>query len=1160
LQIEKRGTIKHNSQNVVHVSETESSDEEYAHTYDMGTISVSSIKGRAREVVANLTFHTQRPVAIQGKVDTGAMVACMPLSMLKEIGMDQKDLMPSTAQLRGVTGADLKTCGELKTQVTCNGITHSTTVIVTQLGNELILGLNFCKLFGLVTLADTCIQRKVSVDQPVEAVHITDECEVNYSPLLQKWQKHLPLGIKTGDPLSDLKLIFPEMFDGTVGLFDGEVDLKLSPEAKPVQLPPRAVALSVLPKLKKELDKMESDGIIRPCPETTDWVHNLVIVSKKNGDIRLCLDPKNLNKHLVRSVHYTASWEDVQHSFRHGQYFSTLDAKSGYWTKKLSADSQLLTAFNTPFKKYCFVRLPFGLSVSSEIFCEQMDRVLSDIPGTFPCADDVKVQGSTEEKHDIHLLETIDRARAAGIKFNPDKCRVKKRKIEYFGRVISSNGVEPCQKKVNAILQLASPTNKQELQSFFGTVNFMSTFIPNLSKKTHLMRGLLKKDVHFVWTSDMQQEFETIKQVIANAVSLTHFDPNKPAVIETDASLKGLGAVLIQDGRPVRFLSKSLTQTEMEYSNIERELLAVLFACEKLHVYVFGRTIYVNTDHKPLESIFQKPISLAPPRLQRMLLRLRMYNLEVKYVGASSVLLADTLSRLVKPGSDPSVPDLDVSITQVLKIRPTHLESLQEETKSDPVLSQLADYIISGWPGSMNELPEPIRPYWCFRDELAILDRLIMKGSRVVVPSALRSETLGRLHDGHQGLTATLQRARRTVYWPKLQDDISQMLLQCTECQQHGKKKPSTSEKQISVTRPMEVLGLDLMDFRGQHALVAVDFFSGYISVDYIQSETSDAVIACLNSDFRKLGLAETIISDNGPCFKSEKFNKFCNRLEIKHITSSPHYHQSNGRTERAIQTVKQVLKKCKTEVEVTLALLAYHDTPVSNDLPSPAELFFNRRINTRLGLMYQPTVLTDTQKTRLSDKRAAHLIQPKTAKDEYVPNQQIWFTEDGCSEWKPGYIESRDPLPDSYWIVNADNSRRIRRNKHDLKPRLPVAADNSQGSWPSHSCETSESVAEHVRPPSDNVADTTSSSADSGNHTSVPESQEKSTSDSAVDTLPPSSGDKPASEPAPVLVRKEVRPRCTVLSPSVAVKSPVKTRSGRHCKTNRDPDFLYNI
>ena len=629
----------------------------------------------------------------------------------------------------------------------------------------------------------------------IEAVHITNENDVDYELLQNKWKSHLPLGKQTGDPLEDLKTIFPDMFDGTVGLFEGEVELKVAPDAQPVQLPPRSVALSVLPKLKEELDKMEREGIIRPCPETTDWVHNLVIVSKKNGDIRLCLDPKNLNKHLIRTVHYTASWEDALHSLENGKYFSTLDAKSGYWTKKLSENSQLLTAFNTPFKKYCFVRMPFGLSVSSEIFCQQMDKALAGIPGTFPCADDVKVQGSSEQRHGINLLETVEKAQKAGIKFNPDKCQVKKSKISYFGRVISSEGVEPCPKKVKAMQQLMPPTSKQELQSFMGSINFMATFIPNLAKRTNLMRSLLKKDIHFIWTSDMQAEFDEVKTAIAKTVALTHFDPRKLVIIETDASLKGLGAVLIQDNKPVRFLSKSLTETEENYSNIERELLAILFACERLHKYTFGRMVTIHTDHKPLESVFKKPISLAPARLQRMLLRLRTYDLNVKYVGSKSVLLADTLSRLVRPGVDSTLPGLDVNIAQVLQIKPTRLQTLREETKADATLTKMTKHILGGWPEHKQDLSEDLQPYWCFRDELAVLDGLVMKGSRVVVPTSLRPETLSKLHDGHQGVTATLQRARRTVYWPKLQDDVSEMVQQCTDCQKHAKKKPVTAEK-----------------------------------------------------------------------------------------------------------------------------------------------------------------------------------------------------------------------------------------------------------------------------------------------------------------------------------------------------------------------------
>lgn len=144
------------------------------------------------------------------------------------------------------------------------------------------------------------------------------------------------------------------------------------------------------------------------------------------------MDPQNLNRFLVRNLHYTASWKDAQHSFKIGKLFSTLDAKCGYWTKKLSSSSQFLTAFNTPFKKFCFVCMPFGLSVSSEIFSEDMDKALNGIPGTFHCADDVKVQGSTEERHDINLLETVEKAQKAGIKFNPKKCNIKKEKNRIF--------------------------------------------------------------------------------------------------------------------------------------------------------------------------------------------------------------------------------------------------------------------------------------------------------------------------------------------------------------------------------------------------------------------------------------------------------------------------------------------------------------------------------------------------------------------------------------------------------------------------------------------------------------------------------------------------------------------------------------------------------
>ena len=218
-------------------------------------------------------------------------------------------------------------------------------------------------------------------------------------------------------------------------------------------------------------------------------------------------------------------------------------------------------------------------------------------------------------------------------------------------------------------------------------------------------------------------------------------------------------------------------------------MLTILLACERLHLYIFGREVTVHTDDRPLQHIFQKPISLAPPRLQRMLLWLRRYDVKVKYVASKSVSLADTLSRLIEPGTDTNIPGLNVQIAQVLEIRQKKLATMQEETMADPFLQMLKSLIQSGWPESMQDLPNEVKPCWCFKDELSITDGLIMKGTRVIIPSSMRSESLTRLHDGHQGTSSTLQRARRTMYWPNMQNDITEMIRHCEECQIHGNKK-----------------------------------------------------------------------------------------------------------------------------------------------------------------------------------------------------------------------------------------------------------------------------------------------------------------------------------------------------------------------------------
>ena len=225
----------------------------------------------------------------------------------------------------------------------------------------------------------------------------------------------------------------------------------------------------------------------------------------------------------------------------------------------------------------------------------------------------------------------LNRCIDTGLKLNPDECFVKQEKIKFYGVICGQDGVQPDPGKVSALKQMSSPTNRQELQTFLGLANYMGPFIPNLSTLTAPLRELLKEDNHFKWYAAHQESFNKIKDSISNEITLTYFDPMKETILQVDASMKSLGASLTQDRKPVAFASKALTDVEARYANIERELLAVVYGYEKFHTYLYGRSFTIHTDHKPLESIHLKHLTAAPPRLQRMLLRLQPYDLTIRY-------------------------------------------------------------------------------------------------------------------------------------------------------------------------------------------------------------------------------------------------------------------------------------------------------------------------------------------------------------------------------------------------------------------------------------------------------------------------------------------------------------------------------------------------
>ena len=316
--------------------------------------------------------------------------------------------------------------------------------------------------------------------------------------------------------------------------------------------------------------------------------------------------------------------------------------------------------------------------------------------------------------------------------------------------------------------------------------------------------------------------FEDTKALICRHVTLSYFRPEVDSVVQVDASSRGLGAVLLQNGKPIAFASKTLSDCEQRYAKIEREMLAVVFGCERFHTYLFGKRFLVQSDQKPLEMIHRKNLAAAPQRLKRMLLRLQPYDFELRYKPGKEMALVDTMFR--QPCRDKEQIELDVQITFV-QFSTKILQELRGETQADDELCALKTVITDGWPERQSSLPATLRPYWSCRDELSIEDSLIMKGDRLVIPSSMQVQILAKLHESHQGIEKTRLRARATVYWKNIDRDIDEIVRKCDVCQQMQRSQPHEPLKQHEVpTRPWQIVGTDLFVVNRDSYLIICHF------------------------------------------------------------------------------------------------------------------------------------------------------------------------------------------------------------------------------------------------------------------------------------------------------------------------------------------------
>ena len=604
--------------------------------------------------------------------------------------------------------------------------------------------------------------------------------------------------------------------------------IQLKADAVPVIHASRRVAATLREPLKKELSRMEKLGVIHKVDHPTEWVNSMVITEKPNGDLRICLDPKGLNRNILREHYPLSKKEEIFAEMCGAKWFSKLDASQAFWQIKLCDKSKDYTTLNTPFGRWAYDRLPYGVCSAPEVFHKVMEQMMENINGVRVYMDDILVWGHTEKEHDERLEAVRDRIRKYGLMMNQEKCVVKKNAITFLGEE----------------------------------------------------------------------------------------------------------------------LSDTLSRASFNNDCIDTELSDIVDAHVDLVIKSF-------------------------PATDKQLIR------------------------------------------------------FANETLKDPILYAVKNCILHGWKNG--QCPA----YASFKDELCVINGIIFKGSRIVVPVSMRNEMLCRIHEGHLGQDKQKSMARSVLYWPNMNVHIEEMSNKCAVCQMY---KPAQCKESYhtddDITGPWDKVATDCFHFRGHDYLLLVDYYSNYPEITKLASLSSSNVILHMKSIFARHGIPRVLVSDNATCYASRSFKMFANEFNFEHRTSSPGYPQSNGKAEKSVGIVKGVLNKAlDSNDDIYLALLAYRTAPMACG-KSPSEMLMNRKLRNRLPQVDSESIEINERQVKSKLKQVE--LYNQHAKDLPVlkPNDVVRVRKD--DRWANKAQVLVQISPRSYKVLTKEG-KVIRRNRRQL-------------------------------------------------------------------------------------------------------------------------------
>ena len=844
------------------------------------------------------------------------------------------------------------------------------------------------------------------------------------------------------------------VFKPELGTLKGyKAQIFVDEDAQPRFCKARPVPYAMKKKVEEELERLEAEGIIEPI-QFADWAAPIVAVLKADGkSVRICGDFKVTVNRVSKLDRYPIpKIEDLLAQLAGGKAFTKLDMSQAYQQLLLEDESKKYVVVNTHRGLFQYNRLPFGVASAPGIFQRVMECLLKGIPGVVVYIDDILVTGQTEEAHLSALEEVLKRLGEAGLRLKKEKCVFMAPSVVYLGYQIDAEGIHPVSEKVKAVQEAPRPVSVSGLKSYLGLLTYYSRFLPNLSTTLAPLYKLLKHKERWKWSDQQEKAFVESKELLLSSQLLVHFNPSLEITLACDASAYGIGAVLshqMPDGteKPVGFVSRTLTETEKKYSQIEKEGFACVFGVKKFDAYLFGRHFTLQTDHKPLMTLFHETKGIpvqASARIKRWALSLSAYEYTIACRTTKQHANADAMSRLPLPEVPEStfVPAELVLMIEKMNDAPITAKQIAFWTQRNPLLSRVLHYIQRGWPKVADE---ELKPYWTKRFELTVYSGCIMWAGRVVVPPQGREKVLIDLHCGHPGISRMKSLARSLIWWPGLDAAIEKRVKECPQCQQ---SQPTPAVAPLHPwqwpTSPWSRLHIDYAGpIDGKMYLVVIDAHSKWIDVFPTKSATALSTVQLLRQLFSRFGIPDSIVSDNGTTFTAQEFQEFCRSNGIKHIRVAPYHPSSNGLAERAVRVFKEGLKKSSTgTVQDRIARLLFHYriTPHTTTGLSPSEMLFGRKLRSRLDLL-KPNLQQNVQEKQLKQKKD----RDRRCRPRHLEEGESVFAKNyGSGEkWLPGTIVSKKG-PVSF-EVELSSGQKCHRHQDQLRRRAVVEQNTSE-------------------------------------------------------------------------------------------------------------------